>query len=87
MVTPLLNRCLASEFRQVRMPYRLLRFGLSRKHPEPRMFTRYDSLKAGPRGSGAGLQCEFRGAAARLASRDHDAHDRVAVFSYTGVSG
>src|ERR1700693_1831435 len=29
------------------MPYRLLRFGLSRKHPEPRMFTRYDSLKAG----------------------------------------
>jgi len=29
------------------MPYRLLRFGLSRKHPEPRMFTRHDSLKAG----------------------------------------
>src|ERR1700737_3284034 len=27
------------------MPYRLLRFGLSRKHPEPRMFTRHDSLK------------------------------------------
>src|SRR3984957_12062822 len=29
------------------MPHRLLRFGLSRKHPEPRMFTRHDSLKAG----------------------------------------
>src|SRR5258707_691683 len=29
------------------MPYRLLRFGLSRKHPEPRMFTRHDSLKTG----------------------------------------
>jgi sarcosine oxidase subunit beta len=29
------------------MPYRLLRFGLSRKHPEPRMFTRHDSLKGG----------------------------------------
>src|SRR4029077_13091553 len=28
------------------MPYRLLRFGVSRKHPEPRMFTRHDSLKA-----------------------------------------
>jgi sarcosine oxidase subunit beta len=27
------------------MPYRLLRFGLSSKHPEPRMFTRHDSLK------------------------------------------
>src|ERR1700675_1565213 len=29
------------------MPHRLLRFGLSRKHPEPRMFTRRDSLKTG----------------------------------------
>src|ERR1700752_2056827 len=29
------------------MPYRLLRFGFSRQHPEPRMFTRHDSLKAG----------------------------------------
>src|SRR5450631_1090114 len=29
------------------MPYRLIRFGLSRKHPEPRMFTRHDSLKSG----------------------------------------
>src|SRR6202050_5499438 len=29
------------------MPHRLLRFGLSRKHPEPRMFTRHDSLKPG----------------------------------------
>ena len=29
------------------MPYRLLRFGQSRKHPEPRMFTRHDSLQAG----------------------------------------
>src|SRR3977135_3018387 len=28
------------------MPYRLLRYGLSRKHPEPRMFTRHDALKA-----------------------------------------
>src|SRR5271156_180507 len=28
------------------MPYRLLRFGFSRKHPEPRMFTRHESLKA-----------------------------------------
>src|SRR6202049_1123472 len=29
------------------MPHRLLRFGLSRKHPEPRMFARHDSLKPG----------------------------------------
>src|SRR5271163_4589886 len=28
------------------MPYRLLRFGFSRAHPEPRMFTRHDSLKS-----------------------------------------
>ena len=28
-----------------RMPHRLLRFGLSRKHPEPRMFARHDALK------------------------------------------
>src|SRR5260221_190939 len=27
------------------MPYRLLRFGWSRKHPEPRMFTHHESLK------------------------------------------
>lgn len=27
------------------MPWRLLRFALSKKHPEPRMFTRHDTLK------------------------------------------
>ena len=27
------------------MPHRLLRFGLSRKHPEPRMFARHDVLR------------------------------------------
>src|SRR6266567_1483860 len=27
------------------MPHRLLRFGWSRKHPEPRMFTHHESLK------------------------------------------
>src|SRR6202795_5263202 len=29
------------------MPYRLLRFGLSRKHPNRRRFTHHDSLKTG----------------------------------------
>jgi hypothetical protein len=29
------------------MPYRLIRFGLSRKHPQPRMFKRHDSIKSG----------------------------------------
>src|SRR5580704_10637705 len=28
------------------MPVRLLKFALSRKHPEPRMFTRHDELKS-----------------------------------------
>lgn len=28
------------------MPWRLLRFALSSKHPEPRMFTRHDKLKS-----------------------------------------
>ena len=27
------------------MPWRLLRFGLSKSHPEPRMFTAHDKLK------------------------------------------
>ena len=52
------------------MPHRLLRFGLSRKHPEPRMFTRHDALKAGYDvviigGGGHGL------AAAYYLARDH----------------
>jgi sarcosine oxidase subunit beta len=34
------------DFFKERMPYRLLRFGLSREHPEPRMFTRHAQLKS-----------------------------------------
>src|SRR5208282_626170 len=52
------------------MPWRLLRFGLSRRHPEPRMFTRretlrptYDVVIIG--GGGHGL------AAAYYLARDH----------------
>ena len=28
------------------MPWRLLRFALNKKHPEPRMFTHHDKLKS-----------------------------------------
>ena len=60
----------SGESLKVRMPYRLLRFGFSRKHPEPRMFTRHDSLKSGYDvviigGGGHGL------AAAYYLARDH----------------
>src|SRR5271168_4379565 len=52
------------------MPHRLIRFGLSRKHPEPRMFRRHESLKAAYDaviigGGGHGL------AAAYYLARDH----------------
>ena len=52
------------------MPVRLLKFALSRKHPEPRMFTRHDELKSSYDvviigGGGHGL------AAAYYLARDH----------------
>ncbi len=52
------------------MPWRLLRFALSNKHPEPRMFTRHDRLKPAYDvviigGGGHGL------AAAYYLARDH----------------
>jgi len=52
------------------MPWRLLRFALTKKHPEPRMFTRHDSLKPAYDvviigGGGHGL------AAAYYLARDH----------------
>ncbi|BBP00981.1 FAD-dependent oxidoreductase [Sulfuriferula nivalis] len=52
------------------MPWRLLRFGLSKKHPEPRMFTQPDKLKSSYDaviigGGGHGL------AAAYYLARDH----------------
>src|SRR5258707_6125852 len=67
------------------MPYRLLRFGLSRKHPEPRMFTRHDSLKAGYDvviigAGGHGL------AAAYYLARDHGIRD-VAVLDKGYLGG
>src|ERR1700689_2506369 len=60
------------------MPHRLLRFGLSRKHPEPRMFTRHDSLKPGYEvviigGGGHGL------AAAYYLARDHGIGDVAGI--------
>src|SRR6202051_4708814 len=67
------------------MPYRLLRFGLSRKHPEPRMFTRHDSLKAGYDvviigAGGHGL------AAAYYLARDHGIRN-VAVLEKGYIGG
>jgi sarcosine oxidase, subunit beta len=67
------------------MPYRLLRFGFSRKHPEPRMFTRHDSLKAGYDvviigGGGHGL------AAAYYLARDHGIRN-VAVIEKGYIGG
>src|SRR5258707_14291455 len=52
------------------MPVRLLKFAMSRKHPEPRMFTRHDELKSSYDvviigGGGHGL------AAAYYLARDH----------------
>jgi sarcosine oxidase subunit beta len=52
------------------MPWRLLRFALSKSHPEPRMFTRHDRLKPAYDvviigGGGHGL------AAAYYLARDH----------------
>src|ERR1700687_3653868 len=67
------------------MPYRLLRFGLSRKHPEPRMFTRHDSLKTGYDvviigAGGHGL------ASAYYLARDHGIRD-VAVLEQGYIGG
>src|SRR5271156_5682545 len=67
------------------MPHRLLRFGLSRKHPEPRMFTRHDSLKAGYDvviigAGGHGL------AAAYYLARDHGVTN-VAVLEKGWIGG
>jgi len=57
-------------FRDLPMPVRLLKFALSRKHPEPRMFTRHEQLKSSYDvviigGGGHGL------AAAYYLARDH----------------
>src|SRR6202521_538072 len=67
------------------MPHRLLRFGFSRRHPDPRMFARYDSLK--PRydvviigGGGHGL------AAAYYLAKDHGIRD-VAVIEKGYLAG
>jgi sarcosine oxidase subunit beta len=67
------------------MPYRLLRFGFSRKHPEPRMFTRHDTLKSGYDvviigGGGHGL------AAAYYLARDHGIRN-VAVLEKGYIGG
>jgi sarcosine oxidase, subunit beta len=67
------------------MPYRLLRFGLSRKHPEPRMFTRHDALKTGYEvviigAGGHGL------AAAYYLARDHGIRN-VAVLEKGYLGG
>ncbi len=67
------------------MPHRLLRFGFSRKHPEPRMFTRHDSLKPGYDviiigGGGHGL------AAAYYLARDHGIRN-VAVIEKGYIGG
>src|SRR6201988_4850770 len=67
------------------MPYRLLRFGFSRQHPEPRMFTRHDSLKAGYDvviigAGGHGL------AAAYYLARDHGIRD-VAILEKGYLGG
>ena len=69
------------------MPYRLIRFALSRKYPEPRMFRAPDRLK--PHydvviigGGGHGLACAYH------LARDHGIRD-VAVLekSYIGSGG
>ena len=67
------------------MPYRLLRFGLSRKHPEPRMFRRpdrlkdtYDAVIIGAGGHGL--------AAAYYLARDHGMHN-VAVLEKGYIGG
>jgi sarcosine oxidase subunit beta len=67
------------------MPLRLLKFALSRKHPEPRMFTRHDRLKAAYDvviigGGGHGL------AAAYYLSRDHGIRN-VAVLEKSYLGG
>src|ERR1700692_4659495 len=67
------------------MPYRLVRFGLSRKHPEPRMFARHESLKRGYDvviigAGGHGL------AAAYYLARDHGIRD-IAVLDKGYLGG
>jgi sarcosine oxidase subunit beta len=67
------------------MPLRLIRFALSRSHPEPRMFTRHDRLAPAydtviVGGGGHGL------AAAYYLARDHGIHN-VAVLEKGYVGG
>jgi len=67
------------------MPLRLLKFGLSKKHPEPRMFKRHDRLKATYDaviigGGGHGL------AAAYYLARDHGMTN-VAVLERSYLGG
>src|ERR1039457_6005266 len=67
------------------MPYRLIRFGLSRKHPEPRMFTRHDSLQPGYEvviigAGGHGLACAY------YLARDHGIRN-VAVLEKGYIGG
>ena len=67
------------------MPARLLKFALSRRHPEPRMFTRHDKLKSSYDvviigGGGHGL------AAAYYLTRDHGIRD-VAVLEQGYLGG
>lgn len=67
------------------MPWRLLRFALNGKHPEPRMFTRHDSLKSSYDAviigaGGHGL------AAAYYLARDHGMHN-VAVLEKGYIGG
>jgi sarcosine oxidase subunit beta len=67
------------------MPYRLIRFGLARHHPEPRMFTRHDTLRSGYDvviigAGGHGL------AAAYYLARDHGI-TRIAVLDKGYLGG
>ncbi len=67
------------------MPWRLLKFGLTRAHPEPRMFTRRDSLKSAYDvviigGGGHGL------ASAYYLARDHGIRN-VAVLEKGYIGG
>jgi sarcosine oxidase, subunit beta len=67
------------------MPARLLKFALSRQHPEPRMFTRHDRLKSSYDvviigGGGHGL------AAAYYLARDHGIRD-IAVLEKSYLGG